>query len=339
VRRRRTFLLPPRWRDEIADRLFIGVDLGATKVLALVARETGEVLGVSRRPTDAHEGPEAVVRRIVQCARSALDEAGVPLEAVAGVGAMAAGPLDLARGIVTTPPNLPGWRDVPLRDMLRDAFGLPVLLENDANAQGYGEYRFGAGKGARNLLFVTVSTGIGGGIVMDGRIYHGASGAAGEVGHVPLESAGPPCGAGHPGDLEAMASGLAIAREARDALRQGRCPVLRRLASEGRDVTAEAVAEAASLGDAGAIGILERAGRYLGMGLAGLVNVLNPDTVVLGGGLTNIGNMYLAPAREELERRAFPQALADVRVAIGSLGEQAGALGAVALMAEQSSES
>ncbi len=252
---------------------------------------------------------------------------------------MAAGPLDLGRGVVTTPPNLPGWRDVPLRDMLRRAFGLPVLLENDANAQGYGEYRFGAGKGARHLLFVTVSTGIGGGIVLDGRIYHGASGAAGEVGHLPLDPAGPPCGAGHPGDLEAMASGLAIAREAETALQQGRCPVLARLAGEGREVTAETVTEAALLGDAGAIGIIQRAGRYLGMGLAGLVNVLNPDTVVLGGGLTNIGDLYLAPAREELARRAFPQALADVRVAIGSLGEQAGALGAVALMAEQSAES
>lgn len=291
-----------------------------------------------RQPTDAEEGPEAVVRRIADCAREALKEAGVPLEAIAGVGAMAAGPLDLARGVITTPPNLPGWQDVPLRDMLRQAFGLPVLLENDANAQAYGEYRFGAGKGARNLLFVTVSTGIGGGIVMDGRIYHGASGAAGEVGHLPLDPAGPPCGAGHPGDLEAMASGLAIAREARAALQRGRCPVLRRLAAEGREVSAETVAEAAALGDADAAEIIERSGRYLGMGLAGLVNVLNPDTVVLGGGLTNIGDRYLAPAREELARRAFPQALADVRVAIGSLGERAGALGAVALMAEQSAE-
>ncbi|HWQ29036.1 MAG TPA: ROK family protein, partial [Dehalococcoidia bacterium] len=161
--RRTTLFAGSRRRDEIGDRLFIGVDLGATKILTLVARETGEVLASCRQPTDAHEGPEAVVRRIVECARSALDEAGAPLEAIAGVGAMAAGPLDLARGVITTPPNLPGWRDVPLRDMLRRAFGLPVLLENDANAQGYGEYRFGAGKGARHLLFVTVSTGIGGG--------------------------------------------------------------------------------------------------------------------------------------------------------------------------------
>lgn len=308
-------------------------------MLALVAPETGEVLGLCRQPTDAHEGPRAVVERIVACAREALAEAGTSLEAIVGVGAMAAGPLDLARGVITTPPNLPGWRDVPLRDMLREAFGLPVLLENDANAQAYGEYRFGAGRGARNLLFVTVSTGIGGCIVMDGRIYHGASGAAGEVGHLPLDPAGPPCGAGHPGDLEAMASGLAIAREAQSALLRGRCPVLRRLVSEGRQASAETVAEAAALGDADANEILERAGRYLGMGLAGLVNVLNPDTVVLGGGLTNIGDRYLAPAREELARRAFPQALADVRVAIGSLGERAGALGAVALMAEQSAES
>ncbi len=308
-------------------------------MLALVARETGEVLGLCRQPTDAHEGPRAVVERIVACAREALVEAGTSLEAVVGVGAMAAGPLDLARGVITTPPNLPGWRDVPLRDMLREAFGLPVLLENDANAQAYGEYRFGAGRGALNLLFVTVSTGIGGGIVMDGRIYHGASGAAGEVGHLPLDPAGPPCGAGHPGDLEAMASGLAIAREAQSALLRGACPVLRRLVSEDRQASAETVAEAAALGDADANEILERAGRYLGMGLAGLVNVLNPDTVVLGGGLTNIGDRYLAPAREELARRAFPQALADVRVAIGSLGERAGALGAVALMAEQGAES
>ncbi|HXF51032.1 MAG TPA: ROK family protein [Dehalococcoidia bacterium] len=317
----------------------MGVDLGATKVLALVARATGEVLASCRRPTDAHEGPAAVVQRIVECAREALDEAGVTMDRIAGVGAMAAGPLDLARGVITTPPNLPGWRDVPLRDLLSAAFGLPVLLENDANAQGYGEYRFGAGRGARNLLFVTVSTGIGGGIVLDGRVYHGASGAAGEVGHVPLDPDGPPCGAGHPGDLEAMASGLAIAREAEAALHRGECSVLRRLAAEGREVTAETVAEAASLGDSDAAAIIQRAGRWLGMGLAGLVNVLNPDTLVLGGGLTNLGDAYLTPAREELQRRAFPQAFADLRVAVGSLGERAGALGAVALVAEQSGES
>lgn len=252
---------------------------------------------------------------------------------------MAAGPLDLARGVVTTPPNFPGWRDVPLRAMLEEALGLPVLLENDANAQAYGEYRFGAGRGAHHLLFVTVSTGIGGGIVMDGRLYHGASGAAGEVGHLPLDPDGPPCGAGHPGDLEALASGTAIARAAREALETGRCPILTRIVAEGRDADAEAVAEAAQLGDADAGVIIERAGRYLGMGLAGLVNVLNPECVVLGGGLTNIGEPYLAPAKEELARRAFPQALADVRVTVGSLGEQAGALGAVALVAERSRES
>ncbi len=297
------------------------------------------MLASCRRPTDAREGPAAVVQRIVECAREALDDAGVTMDRIAGVGAMAAGPLDLARGVITTPPNLPGWRDVPLRDLLSAAFGVPVLLENDANAQGYGEYRFGAGRGARNLLFVTVSTGIGGGIVLDGRVYHGASGAAGEVGHVPLDPDGPPCGAGHPGDLEAMASGLAIAREAEAALRRGQCSVLRRLAAEGREVTAETVAEAASLGDADAAAIIQRAGRWLGMGLAGLVNVLNPDTLVLGGGLTNLGDAYLTPAREELQRRAFPQAFADLRVAVGSLGERAGALGAVALIAEQSAES
>jgi len=319
-------------------RLFIGVDLGGTKLLSVVAREDGAILGRDRRLTEAADGPEAVVRRIVESARTAAAAAGVDLERIAGVGVAAPGPIDVEAGVVTTPPNLPGWKNVPLAHLLEQDLGRPALLENDANAAAYGEFRHGAARGCRHTLFVTVSTGIGGGLILDGRLYRGASGGAGEVGHMAMAADGRRCGAGHPGCLEALASGTAIARQAEEAVAAGRLPRTAALSAAAPPLEAETVFDAAERGEAEARAIIESAGRWFGFGLATMTNVFNPEVIVLGGGLLRMGEMYLGPARAAMRERTFTQAYDDVRLVEGELGEAAGALGIIALLAERLAE-
>lgn len=314
---------------------FGGIDLGGTKILSLVMTAEGGVLGRDRCPTEAQDGPDAVIGRMAISLRRAAAAASLPLKELGGVGVSAPGPCDLRRGLVTDPPNLPGWRDVPLPRILSEALGLPVLLENDATAAAYGEHRFGAGRPYRHLVFVTVSTGIGGGIIIDGSPYRGASGGAGEVGHTVIQEDGPPCGCGRKGCLEALASGTAIAREGTALLEGGRAPQLARLAAAGRVVDAETVYEAAENGDSDARAVIERAGHYLGLGFANLINLFNPEAIVVGGGLSRMGGMFLGPACAAIRERALPQCLADVTVVLGELGDEAGALGVVALAAEE----
>lgn len=311
-------------------RLAAGIDLGGTKILSLVATDEGEVLGDDRRPTLASEGTEAVVGRIEASLRAALEAAGVAVRELVGIGVSSPGPVDTNQGVVTHAPNL-GWHNVPIVRLMSDAFGVPVLLENDAAAAAYGEYRFGAGKGFHHLLYVTLSTGIGGGIIIDGQIYRGASGAAGEVGHLILDENGPRCNCGNRGCVEAFSSGVAIAREAQAALDEGRSPTLAEVVGEGAP-TANFVGEAAQRGDAVSREIIERAGHYLGLGLAGLLNVLDPEVLILGGGLLGLGDLYLGPALQAARAGAFDQIVRDVTITQVKLGERAGALGAAALM-------
>ena len=314
-------------------RLAAGIDLGGTKIYSLVASELGEVFGEDRRLTEAAQGPDAVIGRMAASIRVALDGAGITTGDVVGVGISSPGPCDPVRGVVTDAPNLPGWHEIPLVQRVSDALGVPALLENDANAAAYGEYRFGAGQGLQHILYVTLSTGIGGGIIVDGRVYQGASGAAGEVGHIILDEDGPLCNCGNRGCLEAFSSGAAIAREAAEAIAAGRSPRLAELAGD-TPPTAELVHRAALDGDEAAREIIERAGHYLGLGLAGLLNCLDPQMLILGGGLLGLGDLYLGPALRTAREGAFPQIAADVTITLAKLGERAGALGAAALIME-----
>jgi glucokinase len=318
-----------------AEPYVVGVDLGGTKIVSLAVAPGGRIVGRDRRSTEASQGPQAVIQRIVDSVRQAIAEADLRKADLREVGISAPGPCDIERGLLTAPPNLPGWRDVPLARIMSETLHVPTLLENDANAAAYGEHRFGAGRPYRHMIFITISTGIGGGIIVDGSIYAGASGAAGEVGHMILEEDGPPCGCGSRGCLEALASGSAIAREAGSLVAQGRCPLLARLLSEGRPLDAKNVHLAAQQGDADARAVIERAGRYLGLGLANIINILNPQGIILGGGLCRIGAMILNPARAVAREHAFAQSFADVSIVEGELGDQAGALGVAALAAER----
>lgn len=316
-------------------RYILGVDIGGTNiVVGTVAEDGSAVHGVRSDATGAEAGADAVVDRLARlCGASLSDaerEAGVRREQVVGVGVGAPGPLDRAAGMVLIAPNL-GWRDYPLRQKVSDALGLPVSLDNDANCAVYGEWWIGAGRGSRYLVGLTIGTGIGGGIVVDGKLYHGASDVAGEVGHTTIDSTGRRCKCGNYGCLEAYASGPNIAARAVEGMEAG---VQTRLATYvGGDlarVTAQTVYQAAQDGDEYALEVVKDTAKFLGAGVANLVNIFNPDTVVILGGVTQAGDAIFVPLRAEVNRRAFKPAVKACRILPGELPGTAGVVGAAA---------
>ncbi len=311
--------------------LFIGIDLGGTKISTALVDAAGRIIGRDYCQTQAAEGRRAVVERMVDAARRVMDEADLAPAQVTAVGVGSPGPIDSRTGVVTTPPNLPGWKNVPLKQLIEEALGITTFLENDANAAALGEHRFGAGQGVQNMIYVTASTGIGGGLILNGQLYSGTTGAAGEIGHITVLPWGPYCGCGNRGCLEALASGTAIAREGRELVRRGVPTLIAELAAGDPElVTARLVAEAADKGDIEAQEILAEAMTYLGVGMASLVNLFNPELIVIGGGLTKMGERLFGPVRRAIERRAFPPAARAVRVVPAALGDDVGVLGAVA---------
>ena len=320
--------------------VYAGVDIGGTKLLVLIADARGKVLAEVRQPTRADAAPGAVLGDAVRAIAAALADAGRPRGELAAVGLAIAGPVDAARGIVTISPNLPRWRDVAAAAIVGEALGLPVLLENDANAAALGELRFGAARGLQQVVYLTVSTGIGSGIIIDGRLYRGASGSAGEFGHMVLDADGPACACGNRGCLEALASGSAIAREGRDAAARGESPALAGLAlgvsMTGGELAAEHVAEVGAGGDAVAAGIVARAAGFFGLGLAAIVNALNPEAIVIGGGVSKMGDRFLGPAEAAMREHAFALPAGAVTLRSSALGDRAAALGAIALVSSSS---
>jgi glucokinase len=309
--------------------LFVGIDLGGTKIITALTDGEGRIISRDHRETEASKGQDAVVARMIDAASKVVNNGGVVPAQVSGVGVAAPGPIDARTGVVTAPPNLPGWRDVPLRQLIQDELGLPTALENDANAAALAEHRFGAGRGTKHMIYVTASTGIGGGFILNGELYDGATGAAGEIGHMTILPQGPYCGCGNRGCLEALASGRAIAREARERVTCG-IPTLIADLAEGdpERISAKLVAQAAAQGDTEAEEILDEAMTYLGVGMANLVNLFNPELIVIGGGLTKMGPRLFDPVRRIIDRRAFSAAAHAVRVVPAQLGDDAGVLGA-----------
>lgn len=308
--------------------VYLGIDLGGTKILTALVDDQGQVLARARIATPSG-GPDPVVAAIMDSSRTVVARAGLALAAVGGVGVGAPGPMDPATGVVFEPPNLPGWRDVPLAEILAPRLRLPVFVENDANAAALGERWAGAGVGVDDLAYITISTGIGGGLILDGRLYHGAAGTAGEIGHMVIESGGPRCNCGRFGCLEALASGSAIARDARAAVQSGAATILASLPDEA--LTAEAVARAAWDGDPVGRQIYARAAAALGIGVTNLVNLLNPAMVILGGGVARAGELIFAPVRRIVREEAFERPGSAVQIVPAALGEDAGAIGAAAV--------
>lgn len=314
----------------------LAVDLGGTKIITAVVSPDGNIISRSYCLTLADKGHEAVISRLLSVIGKTMTQAKLRTSELAGMGIAAAGALDAERGVITDSPNLPGWRDIPLRDIMAEKVGVTTYVVNDASAAALGEHRFGAGKGTRNLIYITVSTGIGGGIVVDDKLYTGTDGTAGEIGHMTIEANGPECTCGNYGCLEVLASGTAVAKEAKKRLSQGETSSVLELANgKIEDIGAEIVARAAKQGDHLACEIVARAANYLGIGLANLVNIFNPEMIVIGGGMSKMGNMLLKPARKVVRERAFQLPVRTARIVRALLGGDAGVVGMAAYIAEQ----
>lgn len=314
----------------------LGIDLGGTKILSAVLDAEGGMLARDHSVTPAAKGPEAVIQAIVESVRRALDQSGLTTSEIAAIGIGAPGLSNPETGILYTSPNLPGWRDIPLKGVVEKEFGRRSFLINDANAAALGEFHFGAGQGTRQFIYITVSTGIGGGIVLDGKVFTGSTGVAGEVGHMTIDVEGPPCNCGNRGCWEALASGTALAREARARISQGSPTlILEQAGGDANKVTAHSVHAAAEQGDALARELVARTGYYLGVGLANLVNIFNPEMIAIGGGVVHMGDMLLEPAYKTAEQRAFQQAYKMVRFRVARLGRNSGVLGAAAFARQQ----
>jgi glucokinase len=308
----------------------IGLDLGGTKILSLCVDREFNVLAEDLRETEADEGPEAVIGRMVESARAAAGDRNV-----LAIGISTPGPAKVFEGIVTTPPNLPGWRDVPLAKLISERMGLPAWIENDVNAGALAEHRLGAGRGTKHLVMIAPGTGIGGGLVLDGKLYRGASGGAGEVGHMQMDPRGPLCNCGRYGCLEALASGralnelaLAIAENEPEGL------VAKIAAEEGEKPDARILDMAAEQGDESAMTAIMQAGMYFGAGLTNLIDVFNPEVIVVGGSLRKSA-LYYQTALGRAIPQAFPQHAADVRIVEAELGDNAPAIGAAIIAWER----
>ena len=311
----------------------IGIDIGGTNlVVGAVAEDGSRLIAQNTEPTRAEEGPDAVVTRLASLARDTIAECRRldPQGRILGVGAGAPGPLDTKTGIIFLTPNL-GWVNMPLRQLLADQLGLPTSLDNDANCAIYGEWWRGAARGSRHVIGFTIGTGIGGGIVIDGKIYHGASDCAAEFGHTTIDPEGRHCKCGNYGCLEAYASGPAIALRLVEALQSGaESRTTAMVEGDLSRITAQTVYQAAQEGDALALEVVRDTAKYLGVGVANLVNVFNPEMVVICGGVTQAGERLFAPLRQEVTRRAFKPAVKVCRIVPGELTGTAGVYGAAA---------
>jgi glucokinase len=316
--------------------LNLGIDLGGSKILTAVVDPQGRIFSSDESVTPATEGRDLVIQSIVHSADSALEKAGITISEITVIGIGAPGISNPEAGILFTSPNLPGWRNVLLRDIIQDKLGRKTFLINDANAAALGEFYFGAARGVRNFIYVTLSTGIGGGIIIDGKIYAGAIGTAGEIGHMTIDENGPICNCGNRGCWETLASGTALAREASRRIEEGvKTSILKQVDGDLGQVTAQVIHAAALQGDKFARELIARTGHYVGVGLINLINIFNPELIVIGGGLSTMGDMLLAPAFKTAGQRAYKEAFQAVRFVTAELGRNSGALGAAAFAFEE----
>jgi glucokinase len=316
-----------------------GVDIGGTKLAVGAADASGRLLAHCRLPSLVQRGPDAVVKDIARMVRAAVSVAADRISSgpteLGFLGVASPGPLSQKRGVILSTPNMPGWEDYPLIRRLRDDFGCPTVLENDANAACLGEALFGAGRGRRFVAYFTVSTGIGGGFVQDGRVMHGADGNAAEFGHtIVAPEDGAMCGCGRAGHLEAYANGASIVRRARERLASGRASTLVDVAGSIDDITPEVIAAAAEDGDALCREIWDETGAFLGIGITNVVHSFNPDVVVLGGGISNVGDLLFAPVRRAVQARVMPDYRDTFTIERALLGDHVGIMGAIGLALE-----
>lgn len=308
----------------------IGIDVGGTNVKIALVDEKGNITNSNTTPTRAEMGYEYTVNNIKQAIKDILKEANNP--EIDGIGFDFPGQIDYKNGVVKLAPNIPGWVNVPIAKIIEDEFHVPTRIDNDVHCAAIGEQKFGAGRGCENFICMTVGTGIGSGIVMNGQLLRGASNAAGELGHIKLDMEKDHlCGCGDYGCLESFASGPSIVKMAQEYLMSGKSTKFRELANGG-EITPFLVCEAAKQGDPVAIRIYTIMGEYIGFGLSSVVNLLNPEKIIIGGGVAESGDLLLNPIRETIKKRAMVVAGSAVEVVPAELGNSAGVIGASMLV-------
>ena len=311
----------------------VGLDIGAAHLLAVVADLDATILVALLEESFSIEiGPERGLSQAVRTVEAALEQAAIPRDRVFGVGVGVPGPVDYTAGTVVSPPIMPGWDRIPIRDRLHRALDLPVYLDNDANLGALGEYAHGAGVNVPNLAYIKAATGIGCGLIVDGSIYHGQRGYAGEIGHLTIDENGPPCRCGSFGCLESMASAEALVRRAEAAIQAGQKTSL---SQRQNGLTLTEIARAAHEGDVLSRQLFEEAGRHIGVALAGLINLLNPGLVIIGAGADGVGDSLLDPLQRTVDARTMNGAATDARIVPAQLGRKGVAIGAAALVLDE----
>lgn len=310
----------------------IGIDVGGTNVKIALVNDSGKIIYSNSVPTRAEMGYEYTVNNIKQAIYDLMKETKLEAKDIEGIGFGFPGQVDYKSGVVRLAPNIPGWVEVPIAKMIEDEFHIPTRVDNDVRCAALGELKYGAGKGCENLICITVGTGIGSGLIVNGKLVRGASNAAGEIGHIKLQiHDGPICGCGDTGCMEAFASGPAIVAMAEEYIKGGKSTKYREMANGG-DITPFIVAEAAKAGDPVARRIFSRIGEYIGIGMASVVNLLNPEKIIVGGGVADAGDILLEPMKEALKKRAMKIAGETVEVVPAQLGNTAGVIGASLLI-------
>jgi glucokinase-like ROK family protein len=312
----------------------VGIDIGANHISAVVSDLEGVVLGERHEPLRIEIGPEECLQRVFVLVETALSVADSRMAQVLAISVGVPGPVVAKLGIVSAPPIMPGWDAFPIRQRIEDRWHKPTVLDNDADLGALGEWTFGVGRGETYLAFIKVGTGIGCGLLLNGQLYRGVLGTAGEIGHVTISESGPPCTCGNYGCLEAMAGGRAIAQRALLAMKAGQRTQLAHLDHAG-EPTARDVALAAQNGDAVSQQLLADAGRHIGSALASLINLLNPGMVIVGGGVSGAGPHLMDPLRQAIAEHTMRSTRAAAQIVVSSLGQRAVAMGAVALALTQ----
>jgi glucokinase len=319
-------------KKSLPSKPVIAVDIGGTKIMGALFSGDGRMLAIKVLPTLAQEGVEPAIERLCSMINEILSGNNISPSQLGAICVASAGAVDTVRGVVeTASPHLPGWTDVALADIVEKQTGVATYLINDANAAALGEQRYGVGKGIKNLVLLTLGTGIGGGIIIDGKLYLGTHTTAGELGHMTVAANGPGCGCGNIGCLEVFASGKAIADNARERVRNGEKSSLVSSADGKLDkITSEMVGKAAQSGDKLSQDVIAKAAYYLGVGLVNIVNAFDPEMVIIGGGMSALGDMLIGPGRRMVEAQAFSKSARKTPVVIGQFGDKAGVYGAAA---------
>jgi glucokinase len=328
-------------KKSAAGDVVVGIDLGGTKILAAVVDGEGRILGQAKRKTKAETGVESVVTRIVETLDEAVINAKLTRKEIQAIGIGAPGPVDTRTGVIATAPNLPGWSNVPLGELMQTQAGIPAAIDNDVNVGALGEFTYGAGRGTSDMVSLFVGTGIGGGIILNGQLRTGARGAAGEIGHMIVLADGPYCGCGNRGCIEALASRTAIVESLQRAVAAGRQSSLASLLAEGgQRLSSGGLAEAWRAGDPLTVEVLGRVQHYLGLHVASIVNLLDPEIIVFGGGVIEaLGEAFVAPIRPIAYQNFLQRRDADrVRIVVSQLGDNAGILGAAVLARQRVAE-